>query len=113
MTALTASVHSRLGPAPKSATATRRTRNGIFYPTSAQSQSPSLYRYSGQQVTVRGTELASGFITESASHGQTYGYLPSQAALVFPPAEGRKLSGPERLVTRQDGIPEDGHPSQY
>jgi len=33
--------------------------------------------------------------------------------LISHPAEGRVLSGPEWLVTHQDGIHANGHPSQY
>jgi len=34
--------------------------------------------------------------------------------LIFRPAEGRRLSWPEWLVTHRGGLqPADGHPSQY
>ena len=33
--------------------------------------------------------------------------------LISLPAEGRRLSWPEWLVTYRDGIPANGHPSQY
>jgi len=33
--------------------------------------------------------------------------------LISYPAEGRRLSWPEWLVTYHDGIPANGHPSQY
>ena len=65
--------------------------------------------------------LVRGYTTQSATRGQsdvqpTVAYPATASApwpvILFHPTEGRRLSWPEPLVTYEDCIPANHHPSQ-
>jgi len=66
------------------------------------------------------TEPIGEYATKCVTHGHcdarltvTFPTTPPWLVLISHPIEGRKLSWPQWLVTYQDGIPTNGHPSDH